>query len=821
MKKKLLSIVFLLFVSFSYAQSPCIETTEWDGTSWNPIVPNISVIVTISGNYDTATHGSFSSCTLIINDTVTIGPRDFIRVRDRTTVNSELIVQHQGSFVQVSDAPNNFILGPMGNATVEKQVSSPFSTAVAYWSTPIEGKTVGETFTGTPSFGGYRYYFITENFQDLTYEENNNNDTIAEVGIDDIDDDNDDWNFAFPGLPMIPGVGYATRQAPGSGAGTYDYAFSGEFNNGIIEVPVTRNDENLSPPLSAPGIDANPIFIGNPYASAIDLEEFLIENTYDAVSNPDGILDGHVAIWSASAPPVNTNNGNQILNFSETDYFYMNFSGATFNVCQSLPFNTCAPDAGGAPDPFPDPSISSAQGFFANFSDDRPANMGVVVFNNAMRITNLNENFYRTPAANVSSGLDDKLWLNLNSPSGINENILLSYVEGATSGNDGRSYDLDMGTPLSSYSLLYFNIEGSNDKFRIQGKNPDDLNLNEEVPLGFFNSVVGPNGVQEDFAISISKMQGDFINNRTVFLVDNLLNVCHNLSQSTYFFSSEVGEFNDRFTIKYLDCNYSEACNAVFDEVVGFIKEKKKCGKYKIDFPKDYNFNNYNLVLTHEGVDIPLTSDTTFSFSEDGSYPITISVFDTVTKELCYKNEVIIEVDCFKSKCGTCEDAFKYVVDAIKVGKNCGKYKIKVPKKLRNCYTVELSQNGNSIPVNTATTISYTENGNYTLGISIIDKETGKKCFTGDTILTVDCFKDNNKNYGIKLFPNPAKGSFKVTLSDAVEKIQGMILKNLMGNIVKQGNSNTIYIDDVKPGVYFVEIITKTGKIYRKQLVVK
>ncbi|WP_044397271.1 T9SS type A sorting domain-containing protein [Lacinutrix sp. Hel_I_90] len=744
---KHLSLFFLLVLLFNFsinAQGPppvgC-PITVWNGSSWSNITgPNLGIEAIIDGDYDTNLLGieSFTCCQLTINApyTLTIAPSNYVEVRTIAKINGNLIVQHQGSFVQKEDLINAFIVGPTGSATVNKSFNSTFSTAVKLWSSPIKGETIDETFTNTPSFGGYRYYYKTENFQDLTYEENNNNATNPGIGVDGIDDGAPfAWNFAYLNLPVESGVGYITRQAPGSaGIGTFNYAFDGEFNNGYIEVPITRNDANLSPPAgTAPGNDNNNVFIGNPYASAISLEAFLLKNTYDPVNNTTGILDGCVALWSASAPPISNNNGNESLNYSVSDYFYMNFSGPTLNVCESLPFTTCAPDAGGTPSPTPDPSISSAQGFFANFSDDIPSmsplpTTGKVIFNNAMRIVDLNENFYKTSSSSKSTPLSNKLWLNLNSSSGINENILLSYVNGATSANDGRSYDLDLDIPYAiPYSLIYFNIDESEEKFRIQGKNPSDLNSNEEVSLGFYNSIEAVDAAPEEFAISITQFQGEFIQNRTTFLVDNLLNVCHNLTDSPYFFTSEVGEFNERFKIVFQSCDYSEACNVIFDAFAGSIAPQGKCGKYRIKAPKG-DYKGYNVVLTHQGTDI-------------------------------------------------------------------------------------------NVPTNGAnTTFLYTENGNYIEVLSIFDEETGELCYRGDVELVVDCFKDKKT---LSIYPNPARDTFNVRLNNTSEQIERTVLRNLMGIIVKQSNANSMRITSLKPGVYFVEVTSKTGKTYRKQLVVK
>ena len=53
------------------------------------------------------------------------------------------------------------------------------------------------------------------------------------------------------------------------------------------------------------------------------------------------------------------------------------------------------------------------------------------------------------------------------------------------------------------------------------------------------------------YSISIGKLQGDFLNNNTLFLKDKLNNITHDLSASDYTFTSEAGEFNFRFEIVF------------------------------------------------------------------------------------------------------------------------------------------------------------------------------------------------------------------------------------------------------------------------------
>ena len=137
--------------------------------------------------------------------------------------------------------------------------------------------------------------------------------------------------------------------------------------------------------------------------------------------------------------------------------------------------------------------------------------------------------------------------------------ILVTYVDGATNGYDGFSYDAPRNLSSGNASIIYTQIDGNNKLFAIQGKNPDDLDLDEIIPFGFYTNI----DVATLYTLSINQLQGDFFNTNIVYLKDNLLNIIHDLSASDYTFTSQIGEFNDRFEIVFRDSNLSIKENAL------------------------------------------------------------------------------------------------------------------------------------------------------------------------------------------------------------------------------------------------------------------
>lgn len=504
-----------------------IEQTTWDGTTWNPAPPDANTLAIIEGFYDSETQGSFSACNLIINSgEVNIANGDYIEVYNNVSIEStaalpRLRVQPQGAFVQVNN--NGTVIG---NARINKETAPMnFWYEYTYWSSPVNNAIVETTLF--QSNANRRFWFNAQNYLDETAEINNNGATVP--GQDDIDDNGNDWTLANGTDVMVPGRGYAATLSPiafvfGPGS-QYLFNFDGVMNNGIITVPIYRNDNEMA--------DNNWNFIGNPYPSAINADTFLTENTM-LLNESAGASAGAIFLWSQNTDASGTANGNENLNFAQADYAVINGTGETQ----------------GGDGVWPNRFIPSGQGFFVAMDNGATAtNIGGnifradITFNNAMRVTGDNNQFFRAP--NVSQ--PDKLWLNLTSDNGVFNQILVAYVPGATNNDDGMYYDASRNLSTGTYASLYSIIAQSDKPFAIQGKNPMSLNPDEVIPLGFSTSIE----VATLYSISIAQLQGDFMTSETVYLKDNLLNSLHNLSESDYTFTSEVGDFKERFEVVF------------------------------------------------------------------------------------------------------------------------------------------------------------------------------------------------------------------------------------------------------------------------------
>ncbi len=463
----------------------CPLTTTWDGTMWTPALPDNTYSIVIDGDYDTATDGgSFDACSLFVNagNTLAIQGTDYVQVTNDVTIDGTILVASEANFVQL-DVASTVTLNGVGTGIVQK-TTTPLQAyySYTYWSSPFVNETLGEVGSGLDLVPVNRVFdYDASNFED--------------TDTDGFDDNSNDWAIATG--PMIPGKGYAafaqSSAMPFPQAQTY--TFDGQFNNGQITTLVT---------VSVAAGDPNWNFLGNPYPSGLNAGTFL--------THPANVgLDGTIYLWTHNSAPLGANPGPDNLNFSVDDY-------ASYNPGTG---GVAAVTGGTAPTGI----IASGQGFFI----EALTSSGVATFNNSMRVTTGNDDFFRAT---------DRVWLNLENDYGAFSQILIGFVEGATIGVD-RLYDgkrLDGGSYISFFSII------EDGHYAIQGL--EELTEEKVIPLGIKNLVSGEN----EYRISIDNIEG-ILETSEIFLVDNLTNVTHDLNSGAYVFNSEEGIFKERFEL--------------------------------------------------------------------------------------------------------------------------------------------------------------------------------------------------------------------------------------------------------------------------------
>ncbi len=405
------------------------NATTWNGTDWSNGIPDATKFATINGNYDTALHGSFECCSLLVNATYTldIQANNYVEVTNDITNNGTLNVINNGSLVQINDLGVN-----TGNISYQRATTG-VALDYVYWSSPVNG-------VNTPS--GYIY-------------------TWSPV-VTNPNGGQGNW-AAAANTAMQSGIGYIMR-------GILSRNFVGVPRNGVY-TPTIRRGSDLGAGTAGPNgvmravTDDNWNLLGNPYPSAISIGSFLAANTE---------IDGFVRLWTHGTLPstsvVDPFYDNFVSNYTATDYIAINGAGATSGS------GTLSVIGGG-------------QSFFVLMNPGTAAT-STALFNNSMRNKGYsNSQFYRN-ANNVevdAVGGDierHRIWLDLVTPTQTIR-TLVAYVEGATQEKD-RMFDAitDYKSSQNFYSLIDTN------SMTIQGR-ALPFDSEDKVPLGFKTNVAG------------------------------------------------------------------------------------------------------------------------------------------------------------------------------------------------------------------------------------------------------------------------------------------------------------------------------------------
>lgn len=468
------------------------NATTWNGLAWSNGVPTLTKAAIIDGTYVTATNGNFSCCSLTVNATraLTISSGGYVEVQNDVTNNGTFTVLNNGSLIQINDLGVN-----IGNISYER-IAMARNLDYVYWSSPVAAFNVNNL----PN--NYRYIWNT---------------TIANTN-------GGQGNWVAASGNMIAGKGYIARASNGSATPVATTTtFTGVPNNGVINMPIIRGSLQGLDYAGTNGITItrfsdNWNLVGNPYPSAINVDEFLDLNTN---------IEGAIRIWThGNLPSTSINNpfyGSYQANYTPDDYITHNGVGT---ISGPIGFNGF---------------LAGGQGFMVNMLDGATGSDNLL-FNNSLRNKSYNNSqFYRTSGvSNIASVEKNRIWLDLiNNSNNAAKRTLIGYVGNATNDKD-RLYDAftSVGTTMHLYSII------ANDKMTIQGRQlPFDAN--DKVNLGYFAPASG------NYSIGIAALDGLFASGQNIYLEDNLLGIIHDLRSNPYSFSANAGEVNNRFVLRY------------------------------------------------------------------------------------------------------------------------------------------------------------------------------------------------------------------------------------------------------------------------------
>ncbi len=471
------------------ATEVCTVTTTWDGSSWDNGTPTANVQAVIAGDYNMNTQPSIDACAITVNNgaTLTVAAGTYATSTGDITVNTggNLVVAHEGSVVQTDDsstATNN------GSITVSKTTPTLGFREFSVMSSPMSASTRDVAFSGAfRAFGHNTANFDTNDAvtaivgDAINFVDQTGNDRIPLTGSESLD--------VARGYLVVP-------FGPGPDA-TYTANYTqGTLNNGQITKSIIYN--------GSPEESAN--LIGNPYASAIDADLFLAQNTHIP----------ELYFWNQNTAPAA---GPGYLAYSMEDISQYNSSGGI----------AAASDPGNIPDQF----VPSGQGFGV-----KPTSNANAVFSNSMRVSGNNTGFKSAPA---TSTRPNRIWLQMDNATYTESTstTLVAFLNEATDGLD-LGYD---SKRIGTYVSLFSTVEDL--ELGIQGRSAfvDDA----VIPMGFRTLLEETTA----YTISIAKLEGEDIEGATIYIKDLETGTITNLSERDYVFTADQGHYPNRFEVYF------------------------------------------------------------------------------------------------------------------------------------------------------------------------------------------------------------------------------------------------------------------------------
>lgn len=525
-----------------------LVTNTWNGSAWSTnLPPTAEQKIIFAGDYPPAVEPAVDivgcSCQVNALTDVIIKTGHKMTITNEVSVDGFLTFENDASLVQINNVTN---FGEIDY--IRTTDTGIYNTDYVYWSSPVEGITLGKVSNNLTLSDKYYSYEPTAT--------------------------GEDWKQESSLTPMVSGNGYIIRgpeTSPQPGL-KYTATFSGVPHNGHYEITPIFADKSY--------------LLGNPYPSALDANTFLANNA--------AVLNGTLYFWTHNTDMqarelILSTAGSGAYAYTSNDY-------ATYNATGGV---GAAPDSGavtsGAPvgsnprgdnnaNP-PSGKIASGQGFFAS-SKTTSAGFVVgtpIVFDNDMRVGVIditkedNSQFFKTKNPNAKTAKTkvvekNRIWLNLTNTQGAFKQTLIGYITDATNEYDDR-FD---GESFDGNEFVDFYSVNQEMNLVIQGRALPFDNT-DEVPLGYRTTING------DFTINIDQTDGLLIN-QSVYLEDKLTKTVFDLKTGNYTFNTIAGTFNDRFVLHYKDNSTAKTLAATtFDSSENKILVSNKNKQIKIN----------------------------------------------------------------------------------------------------------------------------------------------------------------------------------------------------------------------------------------------
>ncbi len=346
---------------------------------------------------------------------------------------------------------------------------------------------------------------------------------------------------------LATGEGYTMKGTDGT-VGINDqqnYVFKGKPHNGDFTRAVSQNQNYL---------------VGNPYPSAIDAKEFILDNMKNVTGgrNTSNIFNGAIYYWDHFAGRTH------YLERYIGGYATWTLAGGVVAISNDERINANDQEGTKAPGQY----VPVAQGFFVNTVLDSAITAatgisvsgGPIEFKNRQRIykrefekddddpisvfhtqekKDAKASTSQTTSKQASEDNRQKIWLKFKSPMGYHRQLLVTADPTTSSGFD-LGYDAPMIEDNAEDMYWYF----SNYEFVIQAV--EDFNVDRELDLGMKVHEEG------EITISIDELK-NIPDDLEIFLKDSLLQVNHDLRKTAYKATSDTGTFHNRFKVIFKD----------------------------------------------------------------------------------------------------------------------------------------------------------------------------------------------------------------------------------------------------------------------------
>ncbi len=357
-------------------------------------------------------------------------------------------------------------------------------------------------------------------------------------------DDYSQWQHVRSTGLLNAGEGFTMKGVETSGSSyssTQNYVFDGKPNNGDITLTLGSG---------------NDYFVGNPYPSALDANEFILDNVSDGAGRAgSNIINGAIYFWEHFAV-----NSHYLADY-QGGYATYNLLGGTVAINNDVRINANNDPGTKTPGQY----VPIGQGFWV-ISDTG----GTISFKNSQRVFQKEgsassifikpgQKTGKTTHTNIDTR--QKIRIMFDSPDGYHRQLLVGIDENAS-----NAFNIGYDAPLigkNKEDMYWIN----DDKFMvIQAVN--NFNEDQRLPLGIKIDKDGFAKIKIDGLENIDQ-------NLNIVLYDKELNLYHDLKTEDYSVYLEYGTYNDRFEISFSDVVLSNN-NTTEDHKLQVFHSKEK-----------------------------------------------------------------------------------------------------------------------------------------------------------------------------------------------------------------------------------------------------